>query len=127
MYFTSLADIEGTESDVRGEGWRSRRLILADAGLGYSLHDTTMHEGTELPMHYLHHVESVYCVSGEAEVTNEATGETHPISPGTLYVLDRHDKHTFRAKTEVRNICVFTPALTGAETHDENGAYPPPR
>ncbi len=126
VYLHDLDSLAGTDCDVQGSGWRSRRLVLADSGLGYSLHDTTMFAGTELAMHYKNHIESVYCISGEAEVVDDETGEVHPISPGTLYVLDQHDRHTFRAKTEVRNICVFKPALTGGETHDEDGSYPPP-
>jgi outer membrane protein assembly factor BamB len=31
---------------------------------------------------------SRHIVSGEGEVVNVATGETHPIRPGTMYVLD---------------------------------------
>ncbi|MGC9500917.1 ectoine synthase [Streptomyces sp. WG7] len=121
---TSLENVNGTDRDVNGPGWRSRRLLLAADGVGYSLHDTVMEAGTETYMHYAHHVEAVYCISGQAELINEETKEVHQLGPGTLYVLDRHDPHTFRALTEVRNVCVFTPALTGQETHDASGAYP---
>jgi hypothetical protein len=73
---------------------------------------------------YRHHVESVYCVAGEGEIENCETGEVHPISDGTLYWLDGHEKHILRAKTELRLVCVFTPALVGREIHDEEGAFP---
>jgi hypothetical protein len=69
-------------------------------------------------------VESVYCVAGEGEIENCETGEVHPISDGTLYWLDGHEKHILRAKTELRLVCVFTPALVGREIHDEEGAFP---
>lgn len=124
MIVRSLQGISGTERDISGPGWRSRRFTLAEDGLGYSLNDTLMEAGTETYMQYANHVEAVYCVSGEAEVVNEETKEVHRIGPGTLYVLDRHDPHTFKAITDVRNVCVFTPALTGREVHDETGAYP---
>ena len=41
-------------------------------------------------------------------------------------MLDRNEKHRLRAFTAMRLVCVFTPALTGRETHDEDGAYAPP-
>ncbi|MGD8918499.1 MAG: ectoine synthase [Nitrosopumilaceae archaeon] len=41
-----------------------------------------------------------------------------------MYALDKNDKHTLRAFTKMRMICVFNPALVGPETHDENGVYP---
>ena len=43
-----------------------------------------------------------------------------------MYVLDRHDPHIVRAKTDLRLICIFTPALTGHENHDEDGSYAAP-
>ena len=75
-------------------------------------------------MWYKNHIESVYCVGGEGEVENVATGEVVPLSDGTLYCLDDHDKHILRATTDLRLICVFTPALIGPELHDEDGAFP---
>lgn len=110
--------------EVEGAGWNSKRLVLSDSRLGYSLHDTTMFAGTHITMHYTNHIESVYCIEGEAEVINEETGEKFTLRPGVIYILDNNDRHTFLAITQVRNICVFTPALTGNEVHDENGSYP---
>jgi len=40
-----------------------------------------------------------------------------------MYVLDRHDAHIIRARTDLRLLCVFTPALAGSETHDKDGSY----
>lgn len=36
-----LDEISGTERDVQGPGWRSRRLVVAEDGLKYSFHLTT--------------------------------------------------------------------------------------
>lgn len=124
MIVRTLNEIIGTEADVKGEGWTSRRLLLARDGMGFSLHDTLIHEGHELHLQYTNHLEAVYCIEGEGEITNEATGETHPIAPGTVYALDKHDKHRVRADREMRMVCVFNPPVTGAEVHDETGAYP---
>jgi L-ectoine synthase len=88
------------------------------------MHDTILHAGTETPMWYKNHVEAVYCVEGEGEVVDLATDAVHPIHPGTLYALNDNDRHVLRARTRLRMICVFNPALHGPETHDTDGAYP---
>jgi L-ectoine synthase len=122
----SLSDIEGTDRDVRSKSgtWRSKRLILAKEGVGFSFHETVLYAGTETSMWYAHHVEAVFCVEGEGELTNEETGEKHWIKPGTMYLLDGHEKHTVRPRTDLRVLCVFNPPVTGREDHDENGVYP---
>lgn len=109
---------------VESNGWNSVRLLLKDDGMGFSFHITTIYEGAELPMHYRHHLESVYCVSGEGSVENRATGESFEIRPGVIYALDRNDPHILRARTEMVMACVFNPPLRGLEVHDENGVYP---
>ena len=125
MIVRTLASILGTQAHVKGDAYESRRLLLAADGLGYSLHDTICKEGSEQLLHYQNHIETNYIIAGEGEVVNEATGEVHPLSPGTVYVLDRHDAHTLRAiRGDLRIICVFTPALTGLERHDASGSYP---
>jgi L-ectoine synthase len=126
MIIRSLAEITGTDRDVRTANWSSRRLILADDGVGFSLHDTVLSAGSVNDMWYAHHVEAVYCVDGEGQLENRETGETHAISAGTVYLLDGHERHTLRPRTDMRMVCVFRPAVTGREVHDATGAYPPP-
>ena len=126
MIVRRLDDMVGTERDVDGGTWRSRRLLLAGDGLPYSLHDTVLHAGTTTEMWYRHHVESVYCVEGRGELIDRETGERHPLGPGTLYVLDAHDRHTVVAETELRMVCVFMPPVTGDEVHLPDGSYPAP-
>lgn len=109
---------------VESNGWNSVRLLLKDDGMGFSFHITTIYEGAELPMHYRHHLESVYCVSGEGSVENRTTGERFEIGPGVMYALDKNDPHILRARTEMVMACVFNPPLRGLEVHDENGVYP---
>ena len=41
-----------------------------------------------------------------------------------MYTLDKHDRHELIATTDLRIVCVFTPALVGEETHDADGSYP---
>ncbi|OIV38955.1 L-ectoine synthase [Mangrovactinospora gilvigrisea] len=126
MLVRSLDEVTGTDRDVTAETgtWRSRRIILAKEGVGFSVHHTIMYAGTETEMWYANHIEAVYCVQGEGELTDEETGEKHWITPGTLYLLDKHDRHTMRPKTDLHFVCVFNPPVTGREVHDENGVYP---
>ncbi|MFC7326534.1 ectoine synthase [Marinactinospora rubrisoli] len=124
MIVRSLDEVDGTDRDVRTETWRSRRVILAKEGVGFSFHETVLYAGTETRMWYANHVELVHCIEGEAELTNEETGETHIITPGTLYLLNGNERHTVRPKSDFRVLCVFNPPVTGREVHDENGVYP---
>jgi len=121
----TLDQVAGSDRDVAGEGWRSRRMLLRRDGLGFSLHDTTVAAGSELTLQYRHHHEACYCLEGEAEITDLASGERHAVGPGTVYALDQHDRHTLRVRTDLRLVCVFNPALTGRETHDADGSFPP--
>ena len=103
--------------------WESTRLLLKDDNMGFSFHITTVYQGADFPMHYTHHLESVYCISGEGEIENRADGRTYPITPGTIYILDKNDRHILRAFTEMKMACVFNPPLNGKEVHNAAGAY----
>ena len=71
MIVTSLEQVAGTERDVAGEGWRSRRLLLRSEGMGFSLHDTILYAGTETRMCYKHHLEAVYCIEESVKYARE--------------------------------------------------------
>jgi L-ectoine synthase len=117
-------DLTDTERHARGPGWESRRMIVKRDGVGYSVHETRVFEGAELHLHYKHHYEANYCMEGEGEVLDVATGERHAIRPGTLYALNLNDQHVLRAtKGDLRLVCVFNPPLSGTETHRADGSY----
>jgi L-ectoine synthase len=120
----TLDDVTDTEADIKEPNWRSKRILLAKDGLGFSVHETTLYAGTVNDFWYANHIEAVFIVEGEGEVTDKATGESFPLRPGSIYVLDKHDKHQVRPKTDMRTVCVFNPPITGREVHDENGVYP---
>lgn len=103
--------------------WESTRLLLKEDQMGFSFHITTIYEGADFQMHYQNHLESVYCISGEGEVETLADNKKHPIKPGTVYILDKHDKHVLRASKEMQMACVFNPPLNGKEVHNAEGAY----
>lgn len=128
MRVTYLEDLDGTDRDVTvrtdGNNWRSRRMILASEGVGFSFHETNIPAGSVNEFWYANHIEAVYCVGGEGVLESRETGETWEIRDGMCYLLDQHDKHTVHAKTDLRLICTFNPPVTGREVHDENGVYP---
>lgn len=124
MIIRSLEQILGSDREVETENWTSRRLLLRQDGMGFSLHDTVVRAGTETFMWYKHHLEAVYCIEGRGEVEDLDTGEIHALEPGTVYALDGNDRHVLRARERMRMICVFNPALSGLEVHDETGTYP---
>ena len=125
MIVKGLDDVIGTDRDVHAKTWNSRRLLLASDGMGFSLHDTLIHAGTETLIWYQHHLEAVYCIEGEGEVEVLSDGRVFPIRAGMVYALDQNERHMLRAQTQMRMVCVFNPALTGREVHDEDGVYPP--
>lgn len=124
MIVRSLSEIEGSDRDVRAPTWASRRLVLASEGVGFSLHDTIISAGTETNMWYRNHIEAVYCISGEGDLEDLDNERTYRIGPGSMYLLDGHERHVLRADTEMRMVCVFNPPCTGQEVHDEDGVYP---
>lgn len=114
---------KNTSRRVSAERWESVRLLLADDGMGFSFHITTIEAGSEHTFHYKNHFESVYCISGSGTIEDIATGEVHDIRPGVMYALDRHDRHTIRCSEEMVLACCFNPPVTGKEVHREDGSY----
>ena len=124
MIVRTLKDAKKSERCIKSENWESIRLLLKNDNMGFSFHITTIYAGTETPIWYQNHLESVYCISGEGEVETCCDNKRHLIKQGTIYILDKNDKHILRANTEMQLACVFNPALNGQEVHDEHGVYP---
>jgi L-ectoine synthase len=124
MIVRDLKDVENSDRMVKTDTWTSARLSLADDNMGFSFHITTIFAGTETPIHYKNHLETVYCMSGNGEIETVADGKVYQIYPGIVYILDHHDKHLLRGGTEdMKLACVFNPPLNGREVHDKDGAY----
>lgn len=123
MIVRRLSDL-ASDREVATPNWTSRRLLLRSDGMGFSLHDTVIRAGTRNHMHYKHHLEAVYCLEGAGTLEDLRTGEQIPIGPGTLYALDQHDEHVLTARSDMRFLCVFNPALVGPEVHAADRAYP---
>jgi L-ectoine synthase len=119
----TLQEAQKSDRRIVSDGWDSVRLLLKNDGMGFSFHITTIYEGAELNLWYQNHLESVYCIEGEGEVETESDGVVYPIAPGTIYILDRHDKHILRCRKQMTMACVFNPPLHGKEVHNAEGAY----
>ncbi len=123
MKIRTIEQIENTDRDVQGDGFRSLRLILAKDNMGFSLHKTLIPAGEPKHWHYKEHLEACYCVSGAGLITDLITKEEFLIVPDTVYILDSHDDHTFQAFEDTVLISVFNPPVTGAEIHNSDGSY----
>jgi L-ectoine synthase len=131
MIVRRLEDLVGTDADVEGHDrdqargtWRSRRLLLARDGVGFSLHDTVLFAGTSTTMRYANHVEAVYVIEGSGKLRDLETGDVHALTPGTMYLLNGGERHTLDVEQDLRCVCVFNPPVTGREVHDADGTYP---
>lgn len=126
MKVIRLDEIQGTDREVpcpRG-GFISNRFLLAQDGMGFSLHKTVIPAGPPQHWHYKEHLEACYCIAGKGLLTNLRTGQYYAIAPDTLYVLDQNDDHTFEALEDTVVISVFNPPIIGREVHDADGSYP---
>ena len=119
-------DLKNTSREVRcpNGGFISNRILLESDNMGYTMTKTVIPVTGEVQTwHYKNHLESCYCVSGLAYLTNLETGEKYIIHPDTTYVLDNNERHGFEAIEETALICVFNPPLKGSEVHQEDGSY----
>jgi L-ectoine synthase len=122
----TIDEITDTDRDITSAdgNWRSKRIVLAGDGVGFSFHETTIAAGSVNEFHYANHVEAVWLIEGDGILTDLDNGEVHQLRPGTMYLLDGHERHRVEPVTRMRMLCVFNPPVTGREVHDENGVYP---
>lgn len=112
---------------VEFTGGISFRAILEADNMGFAMMKTVIPKGGPHHWHYQHHLEACYCIKGKGELVNLSTGVGHLIIPDTIYILDKHDDHTFEAFEDTVLISVFNPPLTGREKHDKDGIYEAPK
>lgn len=109
---------------VKFTGGESFRAVLESDNMGFSVMKTVVPKGGPHHWHYPKHLEACYCVRGIGELTEISTGIKHLITPDVVYVLDKHDDHTFEAIEDTVLISVFNPPLKGNESHNKEGNYP---
>lgn len=112
-----IRDLDDVKTVDWGNGL-SRRFLVQDDNVGYSLTDTTVRAGTKSRLQYRNHIEACYCIEGSGEVI-ELDGTVNPIMPGRMYALDEHEVHYLVASPheDLRLVCVFNPPLRGDEVH----------
>src|SRR5215475_7104453 len=123
MIVKTTDDIRGTKGDVKTDSWSSYRLLHQEDGMGVTLTDAVLEAGLDQIFWYKNHLEAVYCLEGEGTVEDLTTNRLYAVKPGTLYALDKHDRHRLCVKTRMRVICTFVPPLIGGEIHDAEGSY----
>lgn len=125
MIVKSLEEIKSGDGYQEKPGvWSSARYLLRTDDVGFTLTQTTCAAGQSIELHYKNHIEANLVIEGEADVTDLDSGTVYRLKPGSMYTLDKHDRHRLDVISDLRLVCVFTPALTGSETHDEAGSYP---
>ncbi|MFT2110505.1 ectoine synthase [Marinomonas sp. 2405UD68-3] len=74
-------------------------------------------------LEYKNHLEACYCISGKGQVLEE-NGAVHEIEVGTVYVLDKSDKHVLinASEEDFVLVSVFNPLLKGTEVHSLDGS-----
>lgn len=125
MIVRSLNEVKASGGYGEKPGvWSSARYLLMEDAVGFTLTMTTVASGQRIELEYKNHLEANLIIEGEAIVTEVVTGQKHKLGPGDMYTLDKHDRHALEAKTDLKIVCVFTPALVGNEIHDADGSYP---
>lgn len=127
MLVKAKEDIEGTGRDRWvGDGSAHVLCYLAEEdGCGFSFSNLEIAGDTSgMVLQYQHHVEVNLVLAGQGSLTSLDSGETWPVSPGTLYVVGPADRHTLTLKGPIRVISLFNPPIKGNE-HHVDGGYPP--
>jgi len=125
MIIRTLSSIENTERvvcDPNGQ-WISHRLLLQEDSMGFSFNVTEIKQNCHAVMEYKNHLEACYCIRGEGEIIDQ-DGNSFSIKVGTIYALNKHDRHTLISKTGMTLVSIFNPALMGSEVHLSDGSYP---
>ncbi|MDZ7931858.1 MAG: ectoine synthase [Rhodococcus sp. (in: high G+C Gram-positive bacteria)] len=111
MIVRTTEDITGTDREQHGDTWVSKRIVLSDDEVGFSYHETSVAAGTETPLHYPDYIEAVWLIEGTGQLVDRDNDITYGLAPGTMYLLDGHERHTIIAHTQLRMYCVFNPAV----------------
>lgn len=124
MKIINIEDLRTSKRNVEFNAGNSIRFLLEKDGMGFSFHQTEMKKAsTPFIWHYKNHKECCYCIQGFGVITNLETMEEFEIRVGDMYVLDKHEKHSFIPLEDTILISVFNPPCKGTETHKEDGSY----
>ena len=107
MLVKTKEDIEGTGRDRWvGDGSAHVLCYLAEEdGCGFSFSNLEIAgDSSGMVLQYRNHVEVNLVLAGEGTLTSLDSGETWPVSPGTIYVVGPADRHTLTLKGSIRVI-----------------------
>lgn len=125
MIVRGLDDVKASGGYGEKAGvWSSARYLLDSDNVGFTVTMTTVAAGEVVELEYKNHIEANLIIEGNAKLTDVGEGKEYSLGPGDMYTLDNHERHKLEALTALKLVCVFTPALVGDETHDEDGSYP---
>ncbi len=108
--------LRGTARHVRNQTYETVRLLLAEDGAEATVTDIVLAPDVEETYGSDQRIEIAYCIEGDAELTDLASGVVHRIIPGVLWVAQRGERFRFRASVPTRLVCVFVPPFSGEET-----------
>lgn len=121
MFVRHLTDVPPVVT--AGGQVEARRYFVRSDRVGFSLSDVRTTAGLSADLWYKNHVEANFVLSGNGEVTDLSSGETWPLTPGTLYVVGPKDRHRVTSGDGLHILSVFNPPLEGDETYDADGGY----
>lgn len=129
MFVRTIDDVVGTNKEMsRTDGekaLRSVRILTQEDGCGFSVSDVRVKGGWSMDLHYKNHVEANFIVSGQVQVEDLTRNQSWELGPDMLYVVGPKDRHRLSSEGDVHLVSVFSPAITGTETHDADGAFEP--
>jgi L-ectoine synthase len=110
----------------QGKSSALRMLNQAD-GMGFSLSEARGQPGGNATLWYKNHWEANYVRQGSGTLEDLTTGQVWNLKPGTLYCVGPRDRHRLQndGGDGFRMISIFNPPLSGGESHDADGSYPP--
>ena len=120
-----IREDEARKLTLLGGGHQAYRYLNRDDDFGLTLSLPRASAGADDVLWYKNHVEANYLIEGKATVEDLTTRENWELEPGSLYVVGPRDRHRLQAKTDIRLMSIFNPALKGDEAHDADGSYPP--
>ena len=127
MFVRTIDEIreQGRELTLLDGRARSARFLTSADGMGFSFHDVGLEAGAEVTLWYKNHWEANYIIAGAGTVEDLTSGESWLLGPGSLYTVGPTDRHRMRVTETFHLVSVFCPSITGNESHDADGSYPP--
>ena len=130
MFVRTLDDLRGADKEktlvLGGSELQTVSLVTRDDGCGFSVSDVRIKNGLNpFDVHYKNHVESNLVVSGQIELQDRSNGQSWTLTSGMLYVVGPKDRHRASIEGDAHAISIFSPAITGTESHDADGSLEP--